>query len=199
MEMQEQIVRKVRPSGNGAHVFVSRGWIGEEVVIVRTLKKDVRERILEVVGAYLDKILGVYLYGSYARGENDKESDIDVLVISNEKIKIERRGFEVICLREEDFDKALKVSPLLLYGALAEAKPIINSSLLESLREKYRIQSRDIEDYIKETKNVIEINRELLDSYSLMLRLRGVYLINCLLNKDKKSLSDLFYLLLLSH
>jgi predicted nucleotidyltransferase len=30
---------------------------------------------------YGDRLAGVYLYGSYARGEQDDESDVDVLVV----------------------------------------------------------------------------------------------------------------------
>ena len=33
---------------------------------------------------YRDRLRGVYLYGSYARGEADSESDVDVLVVLEE-------------------------------------------------------------------------------------------------------------------
>lgn len=187
MELQEQIVRKVMPSGNGAHVFAPKAWVGEDVVIVRAIRSSVREKILDVLEPHLGDVKGVYLYGSYARKENDKDSDIDVLVITNEKLKIKKKGFEIICLREEDIEKALKVAPLLLYSALAEAEAIVNLSLLEKLRDKYGLKLNDLKDYINESKRIIEINRELLDPYSIMLRLRGVYIIRSLLSEEKSS------------
>ena len=33
---------------------------------------------------YGDRLRGMYLYGSYARGEQDAESDVDILVVLNE-------------------------------------------------------------------------------------------------------------------
>lgn len=41
---------------------------------------------------YGDRLKGVYLYGSYARGEEDEESDLDVLVILD---RLERYGAEI--------------------------------------------------------------------------------------------------------
>ena len=32
-------------------------------------------------GVYGDRLKGLYLYGSYARGEEDDESDLDILVV----------------------------------------------------------------------------------------------------------------------
>ena len=37
----------------------------------------------ELKAIYSDRLKGVYLYGSYARGEQDAESDVDVLVVLN--------------------------------------------------------------------------------------------------------------------
>ncbi len=35
----------------------------------------------ELARIYGDQFKGIYLYGSYARGEQDRESDVDVLII----------------------------------------------------------------------------------------------------------------------
>ena len=92
---------------------------------------------------------------------------------------------------------AIKEEPVLIYSILTEAKPIINAALLEKLRAKYQIKKEDTKRFIISTKDIIKKNEELFDLdertdnkaspsliYSLILRLRGIFIIHKLLNKD---------------
>lgn len=45
---------------------------------LKSLLDELRRGLL---GIYRDRLKGVYLYGSHARGEADEESDVDVLVV----------------------------------------------------------------------------------------------------------------------
>ncbi len=45
---------------------------------VKTLLSELKAGLQAI---YADRLRGVYLYGSYARGEADPESDLDVLVV----------------------------------------------------------------------------------------------------------------------
>ena len=184
---KEQLFRIVAPIGNGAHVFAPKEWMGEKVLIIRQLPLSLDERILKILKPYLENILGVYLYGSYARGEQRQDSDIDILVISNKKFKIKEKGFEIIILEKDKIDKAIKIAPVLMYSILNEAKPIINSELFYDLKKRYKPASEYFKGYIKETKDIIEINEELLDPYSIFLRLRGVYIIEKILSGKNPS------------
>ncbi|MDP4039002.1 MAG: DUF2080 family transposase-associated protein [Candidatus Pacearchaeota archaeon] len=187
-----KIVRRASPIGNGAHVFVPKEWAGNEIVLTKKPVKPVNERVLEALGPYLKEIEGVYLFGSYVRGEERENSDIDLFIISDRKINVKENGFSVICINESKFESALKIAPILIYSMLSEAKPIINGRLLERLREKYKPNLRDFRKFLLENEGVGKINEGLIEEdseytkntasvYSLILRLRGMFIIYCLL------------------
>ncbi len=194
LENHEQIVRKVTGIGNGAHIFAPKEWLGQEVIIVRPAK-SLKEKILSLLGSHLEEIEGLYLYGSHARNEAETGSDIDLLIISGRKIKIKSRGYEIISIKKEDITGSIKIAPILIYSILSDAKPIINAQLLEDLRKKYPPKKSDLKFYIKETKSIMKINKSLISrkenldgvAYSLILRLKGLYIIKCLLSGKKYS------------
>ena len=66
----------------------SRGWYTVDSAIQSLL----RELAGELRTTYGSRLRGVYLFGSYARGEADPESDVDVLVVLDH---IERYGLEI--------------------------------------------------------------------------------------------------------
>lgn len=78
-----------------------------------------RRKVIEMVRTYANSLKGkytVFLIGSYARGDFNAWSDIDVLLIGDfQGNPLERLlrldfppGFEVIPLTENEFDKAIK-------------------------------------------------------------------------------------------
>src|SRR3989344_5864914 len=82
--MQEiEELKEVRKWGNSAGILLPKELIGKQVkitIIDRTL--EIKKEVLNIIEPFLQDIIGVYLTGSYARGEETEESDIDILVIS---------------------------------------------------------------------------------------------------------------------
>ncbi len=198
--MEEKIIRKVTGIGNGAHIFAPKEWLHDEVVIIRVPKKNPREELVKLLSPHLDKIIAVFLYGSYARDEQTSKSDMDAFVISTKKFSIKSKDIEVIVVPEEKIETAKKINPILFYSILQEAKPIINQTYLEKLR-KEKIKPVYFKDFLEDTKRLIEINKDMIELdkldknknisestiYSLVLRLRGIFITNLLLKRKEYS------------
>ena len=197
---KEQIVRKASKIGNGSHVFVPREWENEEVLVVRIGKKSIKEELIEMLFPYLDRIIGVFIFGSHARNEFSENSDIDILIIAKEKFKIEKRnGFEIIIIEERRIREAIKTNPIIMYSIFREAKPIINLQYLENLK-KLKIEKSYFKQFILTSYKSIRSDKEILFLdrktgktasnavvYSLVLRLRGIFIINKLIKKQEYS------------
>lgn len=204
INVAEEVEKEVMPFGNGSIVYTPKKWIGKRVLVVLEEKPlDVKGEVMEILKPFFSSIQGVFLFGSFARKEETKNSDIDILIISDKKIGLKREGkFDFLVKSKEDFVKELKNdSTLFLHQILREAKPVFNGPLLQELR-KEEIKP-DFKEFFSSTltafKNVKELievdkkrNKKYLDStaviYSLILRLRGLYLIQCF--KRKKEFSN---------
>jgi predicted nucleotidyltransferase len=197
---QEQIIRTVSQVGNGAHIFAPKEWINEKVLIVRLEKKSIKEEILQRIYPHLDKIMGVFLYGSQARGEAIEDSDVDVLIIAREKFKIvKEEKFKFIVISEASLNSSINTNPIMMYSIFKEAKAIINDEYLNKLRQ-IKINPGLFKSFIQSTKESIKSDEEIIELdkktgktisnsviYSLILRLRGIFIIKSLLNKERYS------------
>jgi len=197
-----EIVKNVLKWGNGAGVLLPREWINQEVKIVlidRTLQ--IRKEVFNILEKYLQDTLGIYLVGSYARGEQSERSDVDVLVISNKiKKEINSGKYRVSIIPLSVAKNTLDKCPLIIYPRLIEAKTIINQELLEELKST-KISKDSFREFVKNTKRILKINNEFIELdklegdkllsdgilYSLILRLRGISLIKSILDNKKYS------------
>ena len=197
-----QIIKNVSRWGNGAGVLLPREWINQEVKIIlidRTLQ--IQKEVFNILEKYLQDILGIYLVGSYARGEQTGKSDIDVLVISNKiRREIESGKYHISIVPLEAIKKTLEKYPLNISPRLIEAKTIINPRLLEELKS-IKVSKDKFNEFIESTKRIIKINKECIELdkldgdkllsveilYSLILRLRGIFLVKSTLNNQKYS------------
>ncbi|MBI2546123.1 nucleotidyltransferase domain-containing protein [Candidatus Woesearchaeota archaeon] len=200
--VKEQIVKTVVKSGNGGAVWVPKDWLGEEVVVIlpQRPKLDLKEKVIHLLEPYLKDIISVAIYGSYARGEQTKDSDIDVLAITKDKelkLDFKRENIEVTSFPAEKLKKAIQNHPALYYQIIKEAIPLINAPLLEELKQ-VKITKESFKEYLGDTGEHLESNKGLLELdkkeglylssysvlYSIMLRLRTLFIIQCIL-EDK--------------
>lgn len=185
IESYEQLVRKIGKHGNSKGIYVPHYWKEGQYVLVRTLSP--KETILNTLAPYMENIIGVYLYGSYARDEQVGDSDIDILIIADKKLKIPKEnGLDITIMTPQGIEKSIEEEPLFAYSTLKEAKTILNPYFLESLRRKINLKNR-CDSFYKNAKSMMQVISENIKNevdkesavYSLILRLRGVYLIGC--------------------
>ncbi|MEK6873782.1 MAG: DUF2080 family transposase-associated protein [Nanoarchaeota archaeon] len=203
MRSSNEEIRNAIRWGNSAGVLLPKDWAGQQVKVIlidRTL--EIKKEVFNILQPYLENVLGIYLVGSYARNEQEEDSDIDIIVISdNLKKDIISGRYNISITPLEKLRKTIQRNPILVLPRLNEAKVIINSPLLKELKST-KITDKSFKNFIEETKRIINISkgfiqidkgqeREYLDSisiiYSLILRLRGVYLIKRLLEKKNYS------------
>lgn len=201
MKLERPIVRV----GNSAGVVLPREWLnGRARVELIERPLDVRKDIFRILEPYLEDVIGIYLVGSYARGEQTEESDVDVLVISGSTAKTIRSGkYEIVVSPLASVLSVLKERPELAYFKIMEAEVIMNKGLLEELKG-VKLSKKDFGVFFKESRRMLKLSRnnlaldkkegEFLKSggvvYSLVLRLRGIFMIECLLKGRKYSNRD---------
>ena len=86
--MEAQIKKAIK-AGNSSAVVLPRSWLNKEVRVelFRKTPEIILSDVINIARKYVDikEIIGIYLVGSYARGEEDDSSDIDVLIITKDK------------------------------------------------------------------------------------------------------------------
>jgi predicted nucleotidyltransferase len=190
--MKSEIIKQAFRLGNSAGVLLPIGWKDKKVKI-QLIDKSITQGILEILEEkdLLKNVIGIFLAGSYARGEETESSDIDILIITdtiNKQVKI--REYEIIMISREKFEKNIKTS-LYLASLVRESKTILNEDFIKCYKPK--ISNIPIKKPLEDIKSVMKINKGFIDLdeqtkkntsdetiYSLILRLRELYLMACL-------------------
>jgi len=202
MEIQ---IKKAVVSGNSSAVILPRAWLNKEVR-VELLRKDnetILSDSLEIINKYLSlkEVIGIYLVGSYARQEEDDTSDIDILVITNniDKKIIKEGIYNLLIISSELLNYKLKRDLLPIGQMLRESTPLLNASYIDSIeikaaRENSNIYLDTTQEKIDLIKKVIELskkrNKEKVSdfvAYTLVLRIRTLYIIESIINKKPYS------------
>ena len=198
-------IKKTVKAGNSSAVILPKAWLDKEVR-VELIKKTHETMLQEVINivkedASLEEIIGVYLVGSYARGEEDRNSDVDILVISaNTDIEMISKGIYNIFFMSEGLLKWKLESDLFPIGQMIrEARPLINASYLKSI--KIEVTEKNVRWYLDTTKKKLDLIEKILAlyrrervsdkvAYSLILRARTLYIMQKLILNHEYSKKD---------
>ena len=192
------ITRMVQEIGNGGHVYLPKGMIGHKVIVSLAEKsiEEIEEEALSILKPYLEHIQGIYLYGSYARGEQTPGSDIDVLVITDGKIKLKRKvnEYEIVSLSLKQIESTISYAAVLIVPILKEAKPILNQGLIEKYKYE-KLTKKNTRWYIETTESSLKLAEDWIREkdissipnlvYPLIMRLRGLHLIESLIHNKR--------------
>jgi len=194
-------IKKTVRAGNSSAVILPRAWLNQEVrveLVKKTTEKILYETLM-IVSKHMNtkEIIGVYLVGSYARGEESKESDIDILIITHntDKEMINEGIYNILIVSEKLLNWKLKSDLLPIGPMIIEAVPLINSSYLDSI--KITTNKVNLKWHIDTTKDKVGLIRRALDStrgkvansviYTLILRIRTLYTIRKLIDNGRYS------------
>jgi len=202
-------IKKAVKAGNSSAIILPRAWLNQEVraELIKKTPETILFDVINIVRRYIDlkEIVGIYLVGSYARGEESRESDIDVLIISNrtDKEMIYDGMYNILIVSKELLQQKLKQDLLPIGQMMREAKPLINSSYLNSIEIK--VNKKNIKWYLDTTKEKLELIKRILEKikkradnrivYTLILRIRTVYIIKKLINNKEYSKKEFMKLI----
>lgn len=100
---------------------------------IETILNEVKESLQKIYG---ERLKGIILYGSYARGDATEGSDIDIIVLLNKIINFDAELdtlFEVIGQIDYKYDTLISVLPMEEKQYLARRLPVILNAKREGV------------------------------------------------------------------
>ena len=199
MEFQ---IKKAVKAGNSSAVILPRTWLNKEVRVELVKKKpeEILKDVLEILkkNIPLESIMGIYLAGSYARGEEDENSDIDILIVTDniDKEMIKEGLYSILIISYQLVNQKLDRDLFPVGQMMREARPLINGGLIEDL--EIEVTKKNVKWYLDTTKEKLDIIKEYIDdakknkkclqdkiAYTLILRIRTLEIIKKIMqNKD---------------
>lgn len=202
--MEAQIKTAIK-SGNSSAVILPRAWLNKEVRIelVKKTPEMILCDVLNILKKHLslESIIGIYLVGSYARGEEEEGSDIDILVITDDidKEMIENGIYNILVISWQLLHQKLSNDLFPIGQMIKEARPLLNSDYLNNL--EIRITKKNVKWYLDTTRDKLKVIKQYLDNskiknkkylsdqaaYTLVLRIRTLEIIKKLIENKNYS------------
>lgn len=206
-----ELIKTTVKVGNSAGVLLPKKYLNSQVKILLeplNIEKDVLDILMEE--NLLKEVMGIYITGSYARGEQSIESDIDILVITSKTEKRIKKGkYDLLLVTKETLEEQLKNNIMPLLPMIIETKPIINKNLIEGYKNT-KLTKRNLRWHfeigksgLKVNKAAIKIDKEMESknvydaiAYSLVLHLRSMYIVGKLVKKKPWSNKELISIII---
>ncbi|MDO8459572.1 MAG: nucleotidyltransferase domain-containing protein [Nanoarchaeota archaeon] len=202
MEVQ---IKKTIKAGNSSAVVLPRSWLNKEVRVelIKKTPELILSNVIDIAKNHIkiEDIIGIYLTGSYARGEEDKDSDIDVLIITDniDREIINEGIYSILIISSELLQQKLSKDLFPVGAMLKEAKPLLNAHYLDGLNLK--VTRNNVLWYLDTTKDKLAIIKKVIYTmkgnnqkyvndkviYTLVLRIRTMYIIRRLMENKNYS------------
>jgi len=177
-------------------------WAG----MMATLQKFPGLRpFFEYIKKDLPHINSILLYGSRARGDSEKDSDYDIILVTDgsevlteeQEEELRKQGFEVTSGHITDLRERIKSNPVFLVPALRESWPIFNGKVKRSLLKSFRRyhMMKDLQDILNDMKGMRYTKIEDLQKsmvYLLFSRARHLFLIDTIMTNREYYKKDFY-------
>ena len=212
MEIQ---IKKAVKAGNSSAVILPRAWLNKEVRI-ELVKKTTKEILLDsisIVEKYikLEEIMGLYLAGSYARKEENKDSDIDILILTEsvDREIISEGVYNILIISKKLLKQKLELDLFPIGQMIREAVPLINSDYLNLIKEEVKVTNKNVKWYIQTTIEKSKIIEKVIEklkknnqahvddriAYTLVLRIITLHIIEKIIENKRYSKADIVELI----
>ncbi len=202
----EELIKPIVRVGNSAGVILPKEWLNGQASVKLVHKPySIKEDALEILSPYLNDTVGIYLVGSYARNEETEKSDIDILAITNKtNKKISKGKYNIVLISRENLEKSMNDNILPLLPMIKEAKTILNSDFIQKYKDipptkrNLRWHFDTTESALKMDKIALELQDNFVSDniiYSLTLRLREAYIVDCLMKNKKPTTKEFISLI----
>ena len=191
--MKQELVRVARKVGTSAGVILPIKLLGATVKI-SVLEEPVNPLMdcMKILGRHklASDVLSVVLVGSYARGENEVGSDVDILVISkNSNMIIEEGKYSVVVVSRDRLEG--EIGRDVAYCSMVyEGVALVNGHLLDELK-KVGVADGVLKRFVRETRVALGKARKMIGideklgnrntgdsvAYSLVLRIRSLMIL----------------------
>lgn len=193
-----KLIKSVKRYGNSGGVYLPSSWIGGQVEVRLVSRPPAPERdIPEALGPMMKHVIAAFAFGSYARKENTKNSDIDIILVADKHLEekearsaMRPRNYDVQVFMKEQIENAARKDPL-FRKSLEEAVPIINADMLERLKA-LRPEAGSLRERIDFAESSLRIVKQIVHAggdpsdliYPLVMRVKEMLMIRCV-HEDK--------------